>query len=296
MPFLQLKLATTREQAEPLSEVLDTLGALAITLQDAQDQPIYAPGIGETPLWDQIALTALFDEHTEMPLIIQDLQSHFGSSIGLHATIELIVDQAWEHTWKDDFKPQCYLNTLWVYPSWDLPAERPAHSLILDPGMAFGTGKHPTTQLCLTWLAQNISHPELVIDYGCGSGILAIAALKLGAQKAYAVDNDPQALTATRANAEINEISATQLQTYLPENLPGAQTDILIANILAAPLIDLAPTFAQLLKPGGKMVLSGILAEQVDTIRGVYSSWVTFDAPQYNDEWACLSGTAKTTR
>jgi ribosomal protein L11 methyltransferase len=290
MPFLQLSLPTTREQADILSDELSEIGALAVTLQDAQDQPIYAPGVGETPLWDKILLTALFDEQTDMPQIIHQLQSQFGSQIAHHARVEMIADQAWEHTWKDDFKIQCYQNKLWVYPSWDLPAERAEHSLILDPGMAFGTGKHPTTQLCLTWLADNIKDQSLVIDYGCGSGILAIAALKLGAQKAIAVDNDPQALTATRANAEINAINTEQLQTFLPDELPPSQADILIANILASPLIELAPLFAKLLKPGGLLVLSGILAEQVATVSAAYSSWVKFNEPQFSAEWACVSG------
>lgn len=291
MPFLQLTLPATREQADILSDELSTLGALAITLQDAQDQPIYAPGVGEPTLWDHIILTALFEENTDIATIIAQLQSQFGQSIAHQATVEMIADQSWEHTWKDDFKPQNYLNKLWVYPSWDLPAERPAHSLILDPGMAFGTGKHPTTQLCLTWLAQHITHQSLIIDYGCGSGILAIAALKLGAQKAIAVDNDPQALTATRANAEINEIPSAQLQTVLPQDCPVIQADILIANILATPLIELAPRFAQLLKPKGQIVLSGILSDQVPAVIAAYSTWIRFDVPQYSEDWACLSGT-----
>ncbi|MBX9586434.1 MAG: 50S ribosomal protein L11 methyltransferase [Gammaproteobacteria bacterium] len=290
MPFLQMTLATNREQAELLSNTLDNLGALAITLQDAQDQPIYAPGVGETPLWDQIKLTALFDEYANLPEVISVLQNQFGNEIARNSTVELIVDQAWEHTWKNDFKPQCYVNKLWIYPSWQIPAERPAHSLILDPGMAFGTGKHPTTQLCLSWLAKNISQQDLVIDYGCGSGILAIAAIKLGAKKAFAVDNDPQALIATRENAELNEISSEKLQTFLPEELLPVQADVLIANILALPLIELSTHFSQLLKPDGKIVISGILANQVDAIKTAYSTWATFDTPEHQQEWACLCG------
>lgn len=290
MAYLQMTLATTRDQAEELSNALEDLGALAITLQDAQDQPIYAPGLGETPLWDHIKLTSLFDEYANMPTIISELQNQFGSEISKHHTEELIIDQAWEHTWKNDFKPQCYLNKLWIYPSWELPAERPAHSLILDPGLAFGTGKHPTTQLCLTWLTKNISQQNLVIDYGCGSGILGIAAIKLGAKKVFAVDNDPQALTATRENAELNEISPEKLCTFLPEELLPVQADILIANILALPLIELSTHFSQLLKPRGKIVLSGILAEQVDAIKTAYSTWATFEPPEFQQEWACLSG------
>jgi ribosomal protein L11 methyltransferase len=290
MPFLQLALPTTREQADILSDELSEIGALAVTLQDAQDQPIYAPGVGETPLWDKILLTALFDEQTDMPQIMQQLQSHFGPEIAHNATIELIADQAWEHTWKDDFKTQCYQNKLWVFPSWDLPDEYPPHSFILHPGMAFGTGKHPTTQLCLTWLADNIDKQSLIIDYGCGSGILAIAALKLGAKKAYAVDIDPQALKATQDNAEINSIGSDQLQIFLPDELPTGQADILIANILASPLIELAPTFAKLLKPGGLLVVSGILAEQVPAVTAAYASWVKFNEAQLSAEWACVSG------
>ena len=295
MPFLQLTLPATREQADILSDELSALGALAITLQDAQDQPIYAPGVGEPTLWDHIILTALFDEHTDIPAIITALQSQFGHAIAHQATVEFIADQSWEHTWKDDFKAQNYLNKLWVFPSWDLPEERPAHSLILDPGMAFGTGKHPTTQLCLTWLAKNITNQSLVIDYGCGSGILAIAALKLGAQKALAVDNDPQALTATRSNAEINEIPTAQLQTFLPQDCPAIQADILIANILATPLIELSLTFSKLLKPKGQIALSGILTDQVEAITDAYSTWIHFNAPEYSEDWACLSGIVRAT-
>ncbi len=290
MPFLQMTLPATREQSDALIDELSELGALAITLQDAQDQPIYAPGVGETTLWDQMLLTALFDEHTEMPVIIQHIRTHFGGALSDLAKVEFIADQAWEHTWKDDFKIQCYQEKLWIYPSWDLPENPAPHSLILDPGLAFGTGKHPTTQLCLNWLAQHVQTPAVVIDYGCGSGILAIAAFKLGAQKVIAIDNDPQALTATRANAELNNIDAAQLQTYLPDQLPPTQADILIANILALPLMELAPTFSSLLKPGGRIVLSGILAEQVPTVTAAYSSWVTFDSPQISGEWACISG------
>lgn len=291
MPFLQLTLATTREQAEPLSDALEAAGALAVTLQDAQDQPIYAPGIGETPLWDQIKLTALFADTTDVPTIIQKTEAQFANAFTTKATIELIVDQAWEHTWKDDFKPQCYFNKLWIFPSWDLPAERPAHSLILDPGMAFGTGKHPTTQLCLSWLAEHLTDTGLVIDYGCGSGILALAALKLGAQQAIAVDNDPQALIATRANAELNALANSQLLTFLPDDLLACQADILIANILAAPLIELAPRLIDLLKPGAKLVLSGILSEQVAPVTAAYATWIQFDPPHYREDWACVSGT-----
>lgn len=291
MPFLQITLATNRDEAEPLSNALESLGALAITLQDAQDQPIYAPGLGETPLWDKIKLTSLFDEYADMQNIMTELQNQFGEEISKHHTEELITDQAWEHTWKNDFKPQCYLNKLWIYPSWEVPENRSEHSLILDPGLAFGTGKHPTTQLCLTWLAKNISNPDLVIDYGCGSGILGIAAIKLGAKKVFAVDNDPQALIATRENAELNEIPKEQLRTFLPEELAPVRADVLIANILALPLIELSTHFSQLLKPGAKIVLSGILANQVDAIKTAYSTWAKFDPPELQQDWACLTGT-----
>ncbi len=289
MPFLQLILPTTREDADQLSDALSEMGALAVTLQDAEDQPIYAPGVGEPTLWDHIILSALFEENTDIPEILSTLQNQFSALPTKNATVELIADQSWEHTWKDDFKAQCYQNKLWVYPSWDLPADRPTQSLILDPGLAFGTGKHPTTQMCLTWLAENIHDQSLIIDYGCGSGILAIAALKLGAKKALAVDNDPQALTATRSNAEINAISNQQLETYLPEDLPSTQADILIANILATPLIELSYTFSTLLKPNAKIVLSGILNDQVPQILEAYSSWITLHPTNIKGDWALIS-------
>lgn len=289
MPFLQLVLPTTRDDADQLSDALSELGALAVTLQDAEDQPIYAPGVGEPTLWDHIILSALFEENTDIPEILRTLQNQFSALLSENATVELIADQSWEHTWKDDFKPQCYQNKLWVYPSWDLPADQPAQSLILDPGLAFGTGKHPTTQMCLNWLAENIHDQSLIIDYGCGSGILAIAALKLGAIKALAIDNDPQALTATRSNAEINDISHQQLETYLPQDLPASKADILIANILATPLIELSFIFSSLLKPNGKLVLSGILNDQVPSIIEAYSPWITLHPTNKSGDWALLS-------
>lgn len=293
MPVLQLTFPTTRDQAELLSDALSELGALAVTMEDAEDQPIYAPGVGEAPLWDRVKLTALFEEQTQVSELITVLQTQFGPSFMEPTQIETIEDQSWEHTWKDDFKAQSYHNRLWIYPSWEVPAEKPETSLILDPGLAFGTGKHPTTQLCLSWLAKHIHQDALLIDYGCGSGILAIAALKLGVQNALAVDNDPQALIATQANAILNDISDTQLQTYLPEEVPDIQADILIANILAQPLIELSPIFQKLLKPKGKLILSGLLSQQIPAVTEAYHRWIDFEPAELQEDWVCLFGQVK---
>ncbi|MDQ2994454.1 MAG: 50S ribosomal protein L11 methyltransferase [Pseudomonadota bacterium] len=280
MNYQQLTLPSTRETADGITEVLAELGALAVTLTDAEDQPIFAPGVGEFPLWDHVLISALFAEDTDMQAIITVLNPQ-------KYEITLIPDQAWEHTWKDDFHRQCYNDRLWIYPSWDVPETRAQHSLILDPGMAFGTGKHQTTHLCLQWLAETIHDQDLVIDYGCGSGILALSALTLGAKNAIAIDIDTQALDATRQNAEQNHLS---LQVVLPDQVLYMNADIVIANILANPLIELAPTLASLVKPDGLIALSGILTEQADKVSEAYAPWLTFEAIRHNEEWVLLIG------
>lgn len=287
MNYLEITLNCTREQVESLTEILDELGALAITLKDAADQPIFSSGVEEIPLWDNVLISALFAEDTDMQPIINAIQPH-------SYDVKEIPDQAWEETWKSDFQTQCYQNRLWIYPSWDVPEQRAPHSLVLDPGMAFGTGKHATTQLCLQWLAEHCHSPELVIDYGCGSGILALAALKLGAKKVIAVDIDPQAIDATRANALQNQIGS-ELTTYLPEQLPAIKADIVIANILANPLIELSNTLANLVKPGGKIILSGILTEQAERIIKTYAPWFHFQPIRKQEEWVLLIGEAVNT-
>lgn len=193
----------------------------------------------------------------------------------------------------DSFQPMRFGNRLWICPSWQSPPEPEAVNLFIDPGLAFGSGTHHTTAMCLTWLDSADVAGKTLIDYGCGSGVLALAAALLDAKVVHAVDNDPQAILATRDNAQRNSIAAERIPTYLPAELPDMQADILLANILAAPLQSLAATFAQLLKPGGQLVLSGLLTTQIDDVIAAYQSWVDFAAPVIDADWVCLTGTRR---
>ncbi len=212
----------------------------------------------------------------------------FDQTVG--KVIKKIADEDWVRRSLDQFKPMKFGKRLWICPSWFTPPEPNDVNIILDPGLAFGTGTHPTTALCLEWLDEHINAQHLVIDYGCGSGILSLAALKLGAKRVFAVDNDEQALEATLRNGEKNGFIPPELQTYLPNELPVEQADLLIANILAQPLIELAPLFAKRVKPHGKLILSGILPSQTEEITKAYSPWFNMQPPDFKEEWSRISG------
>lgn len=294
MNWLQLQIKATAATADFISDILMECGSEAVTLLDAKDQPILEPGPGETPLWQEVWVSALFPEDTDMNLPLLKLNMIFAKE-KLDYRIVPLADKNWTREWLEHFKPMRFGERLWVTPEEclsDIQAKN-AVIVLLDPGLAFGTGTHPTTALCLEWLEKNIHSGETLIDYGCGSGILAIAALKLGATKAYAIDNDPQALTATRENAARNQTSETQLITLKPEEFTQPQCDVLVANILANPLISLAPHFKDLLKPHGRIALSGILAEQVSDIQATYNQWFDLDPPLLQNEWALVSGRRK---
>jgi ribosomal protein L11 methyltransferase len=288
MPWLQLVFESSREQAPALEDALLELGALSVTLQDSADEPVFEPGIGETPLWRATRLLALFEADAATDAVIASLTARFGS-LPPHR-LERIEDQAWERAWMDDFQPMQFGRRLWVCPSWSEVPAADAVVLALDPGLAFGTGTHPTTALCLEWLDSQPLAGCSVLDYGCGSGILAIAALLLGAERAIAVDNDPQALLATRDNAERNRIDPARLQTYLPEQCPALEADVTVANILAGPLRELAPRLTALTAPGGRIALSGILAEQAATVLAAYAPGFEMAPPVQRQEWVRLDG------
>jgi ribosomal protein L11 methyltransferase len=255
MPWNEIRIVTSADEANDLSDHLTALGAVAVTFQDAGDEPIFEPK-PETPrLWHQTIVIGLFDSETLLESITESLDP-------LPYQVWHIPDENWERRCLEDFKPIQMGKRLWICPSWHQPPDPQAVNVILDPGLAFGTGSHPTTRLCLEWLDASITPDQSIIDYGCGSGILAIAALKLGAKKALAVDNDPQALIATRDNAERNHIDSKDLITQGPDENITEPADILIANILAQPLKELASHLASLTKPGGKIALSGILKDQ----------------------------------
>jgi ribosomal protein L11 methyltransferase len=291
MAWIELHITTTVDYANQMGDQLLLLGAEAVTMHDAGDQPIYEPALNATPLWQKTRVVGLFDKEHAMEPIIHYLETQQSNKLIDHFYLQPLDDQDWERSCLTDFKPLRFGQRLWICPSWLTPPEPHAVNIILDPGLAFGTGTHPTTALCLTWLDAHIQPGQTVIDYGCGSGILALAALKLGAKHVIAIDHDPQALTATRSNADRNAITPSQLETYLPDDIHPQPADMLIANILAQPLIELAPLFATLLKPNGQLLLSGILAEQADEVITRYLPWFSMQAPAYQQEWVRLTGT-----
>ena len=312
MPFLELSLIVRLEQQPGAEEALEDLGALSITLRDADaetpdEQAIFEPGVGELPLWPTITLNALFDEHTDRRGLSEALGEWLPWLEPDQLSFNEVADQNWERAWMDQFKPMPFGRRLWIYP-WNIepPTEDDIVVVRLDPGLAFGSGTHPTTALCLEWLDGLDLVGKTITDYGCGSGILAIAALKLGAISAVGVDNDPQALTASADNAERNGVDG-KLALFLPQdvNAPAADVhgctsaasagsagaaDVFIANILAGPLGLLAPTFAAAAKPGAPFAISGILAGQQDELLQRYAEW--FDELQVDlrEDWVRISG------
>lgn len=267
-------------------------GALSVTLQDAADQPILEPGVGETPLWDSCVIKALFPSTIDTDAVSLQLQAQLQFLSQSELRWELLEDKDWSQEWKKYFKPMKCGDRLWICPSWAEAPEPGAINLLLDPGLAFGTGSHPTTHLCLHWLDQQDLKGKTLIDYGCGSGILGIAALLLGADKVIAIDNDPQALLASRDNAKRNQIADQRLITCLPDAIPdNSLADIMVANILAAPLIQLAGRITDLTAPGGLLCLSGLLETQIPDVRAPYRQYFDFGATGLEDEWAQLSAT-----
>jgi ribosomal protein L11 methyltransferase len=296
MPWLQLTLTTDRERAPLIEAALENAGALAVTFSDAGNEPQLEPPLGTTPLWGQVLITGLFEPDPASRRTIETLANALRDLLTGPVHLEHIADQAWEHTWRDDFAPTCYGTRLWVCPRGQGPLGEPPDAVVveLDPGLAFGTGHHPTTALCLRWLDGLALAGTRLIDYGCGSGILAIAALKLGAAEALAVDHDPQALEATRANAADNGV-ASRLRILSPEDLSIEPADFLMANILAGPLIDLAPRLADLVRPGGRLALSGLLVDQTQAITTAYASWFELGPPVREEDWILIAGQRRPT-
>jgi ribosomal protein L11 methyltransferase len=287
--WLQLNIKVTPQQTEQIEDSVLDAGAVSVTLQDAADQPILEPGVGETPLWDNCILTALFSASIDTTTTEQQIQACL--PFALQASWQLVEDKDWSQEWKKHFKPiACRDGRLWICPSWIDAPEPDAVNLQLDPGLAFGTGSHPTTMLCLNWLEKQSLKGKTVIDFGCGSGILGIAALLLGADKVWAIDNDPQALLASRDNAQRNGIEDKRLVTLLPQKIPtDAKADIMLANILAKPLIDLADQISDLTLNQGLLCLSGILSHQIDQVSAAYTDQFIFTPSTIEDNWAQLS-------
>jgi ribosomal protein L11 methyltransferase len=289
MPWLQVRLAITPEQAETYEDALLEVGAVSVTFMDAEDQPIFEPDLGTTPLWSHTHLLALFEADTDETALLAHLQLLCGGALPEHH-VERIEDQDWERSWMDGFQPMRFGQRLWIVPSWHAAPEPEAVNLLLDPGLAFGTGTHPTTALCLEWLdGQDLAGCN-VLDFGCGSGILAIAALLLGAPQAVGTDIDPQALEASRDNASRNGIDPARFPVHLPADLPQQPAEVVVANILAGPLVSLAPQIGALVKPGGRLALSGILAEQAEEVRAAYAGAFDLDPTAVKDGWVRISG------
>jgi ribosomal protein L11 methyltransferase len=287
MPFKQITIDLGSADPAGYEEVLAGLGAVSVTLEDAADDPVLEPGPGETPLWGQVRLRALFDGESDLAAIMAALAELLPD--GRSPSAETIEDRAWEREWLRDFRPMRFGQRLWVCPGGQ-PADDPgAVRIELDPGLAFGTGTHPTTALCLAWLDAHDLAGREVVDYGCGSGILAIAARRLGAASVRAVDIDAQALLATRENAERNGIRAGLVVTDETDLAPGS-SDIILANILARPLIELAPRFAAALRSGGEIALSGVLLDQVDSVTAAYRPWFHIALTAARDGWALVEG------
>lgn len=290
MPWIQLTLEAGDRDPEQLSDFLLETGAASVTFLDAADQPIFEPDPGDTPLWTETRVVALFDDPTRCTQARRALAERFGADTAARVALETLEDRDWERAWMDHFQPMRFGRHLWVVPTGMAPPEDPrAVVLDLDPGLAFGTGTHPTTALCLAWLDGHPPAGQSVLDFGCGSGILAIAALKLGAARALGTDIDDQALWASRENAERNGV-ADRLALCRPEALPDTPVDLLLANILANPLIELAPRLAGLVREGGWLLLSGILSEQAEGVMAAYAPWIRFDPVQEQDGWICLAG------
>ena len=298
MPWLELSLRCRAHDESRLELALQDCGALSVTLLDAADaeneRAILEPGVGETPLWPEIIMTALFDADSNEDLLLQSLEA-FDEELDLSsAQFTRVEDQDWERAWMDQFKPMKFGERTWIVP-WNLevPDEAKGQVLIrLDPGLAFGSGTHPTTALCLQWLDSIDLKNKTALDFGCGSGILALAALKLGAKSAVGVDNDPQALTATHDNAERNVVGKS-LKVYLPEDEPDATYPVVVANILASALESLASLLAKRTQAGGLIALSGILQGQETDLLEHYSQW--FDELQATqlEDWMRITGRRK---
>lgn len=261
MPWLKLTLHVAESHVQALADALEEWGAISVALEDAADQPLFETHWNRNPLWSQVRVTGLFPEHSNTEDILERLRELLGPAELPAHEIDLLGDEDWAYSWMAHYKPLPVGRNLWVVPSWCEASEPAAINIILDPGMAFGTGDHPTTALCLEWLSEQALAGKTILDYGCGSGILSIAALKLGAREAYAVDTDAQALEVTRRNAMHNSIH-TGLHVLRPSELPNSfQTDIVVANILFGTLIELAPEIKARVRPDGWLALSGLLGE-----------------------------------
>jgi ribosomal protein L11 methyltransferase len=290
MTWQQFSVTCQAAQLEQVEELMMELGALSISLRDAGDEPIYEPLPGDSPVWSESVVTATFAENCDPENLAQMLAARLPPRLAQTVTGNSFQDRDWEQAYRQHFKPIQCAPRLWIVPSWIDPPDPKATVVRLDPGLAFGTGSHPTTALCLAWLATQQLDDLDLIDYGCGSGILAIAAIKLGARRVLAVDIDAQALAACQSNMAVNAIAVDRIRVCPPERMDTTASDLLIANILAGPLLALVDRFAGLVRPGGKILLSGILKSQLNEIQSAYRKYFVLEPARHRDQWVCLSG------
>ena len=288
----ELHFTARKDQVEPLEDWLFARGALSVTLEDEADQPLLEPGPGETPLWDAVRLTALFAGSEELTPLLGEIPSELCTQAPTVAVP--VADREWTRVWEDQFHPLQMGERLWICPSWTPPPDPDAINILLDPGLAFGTGTHPTTAMCLRALDADLPPGKRVVDYGCGSGILGIAAARLGATAVLGVDNDPQAITASRDNALRNEVPDAAFPVVLPQDdlLANwqASADCVVANILAGPLVALAPVLTSLMVPGGRLLLAGLLVDQAEAVIDAYAPDVALSIADQQEDWVLLAG------
>jgi len=289
MPWQQCTIGCDESQTEALSDYLLALGAVSVTLSDAGDQPLFEPPPGATPLWQAVHINALFDDDIDQAVVNLHLMQQFPNLALPRIAWTAIEDKDWERECLDQFKPMRFGQRTWVVPSWETLPQPDAVNILLDPGLAFGTGTHPTTALCLEWLDAQAPLADKLLDVGCGSGILSIAACKLGAKAVYAIDIDPQALQATRDNA-IKNNCLDKITRSLPAQLSSTGFHIVVANILANPLIEMAEDLARQVLPQGKIALSGILKDQAQAVMDRYKQWFKLDPITAREDWVRITG------
>jgi ribosomal protein L11 methyltransferase len=288
MPWLEVSLRVSRDAVPAAEGALESLGALSVTLQDDADVPVLEPGPGSTPLWPVVQVRGLFEQAVDRAAIVDGLQQLPGVERPERVQWREVGDQDWERAWMDRFEPMRFGRRLWVVPSgMAIPPAPDNVEIRLDPGLAFGTGTHPTTALCLAWLDGQEMAGRRVLDYGCGSGILGIAAALLGAVRVDCVDNDPQALESTAANADRNSVGS-RIHCWSPESFSAGPVDAVLANILAGPLVELAPLLTDCVGPGGRIVLSGLLEEQAQRVAAAYRPACEVTSSAALDGWARL--------
>ena len=290
MTWLELSVRVARQHAALVETLLQNEPVLALTMTDDADDPVLEPGVGETPLWPSVCVTALFDGETPVEPLTRILSLVPGVDWPHQVNFRRFENQQWERVWMDRFKPMQFGSHLWIVPGESEAPAQAVHILKLDPGLAFGTGTHPTTRLCLEWIDGHDFTGETVVDYGCGSGVLGIAAAIKGAGRVICVDNDPQALTATRDNAQRNGVQDA-IECLAPEQFSPQTADVVLANILAGPLIELAPRLCATLASGGLLVLSGILEGQAQEVAEAYAGTIPGLEKRVVDGWVLLTGT-----